>query len=106
MILSFLYELRARKVPVGPHEAVALARALGGGLHESSLDGFYHVARSLLVHSEKHLDAFDEAFLKHFHGVETAALQITQELYDWLKEAAGGARELTDEERERYASDE
>jgi len=104
VIFSFLYELRSRKVPVGPHEAVALARALGGGLHESSLDGFYHVARSLLVHSEKHLDAFDEAFLKHFHGVEAAALELTQELYDWLREAASGARELTEEERQLLES--
>jgi len=104
VIFEFLYELRSRKVPVGPHEAVALARALGGGLHESSLDGFYHVARSLLVHSEKHLDKFDEAFLKHFHGVESAALQMTQELLDWLRDAAAGARELTGEERELLES--
>jgi uncharacterized protein with von Willebrand factor type A (vWA) domain len=104
VIFSFLYELRSRKVPVGPHEAVALARALGSGLHESSLDGFYHVARSLLVHSEKHLDSFDQAFLKHFHGVEAAALELTQELYDWLKEAAAGARELTEEERQLLES--
>jgi len=99
VIFSFLHELRARKVPVGTHEAVALARALAAGLHDSSLDGLYHVARALLVHSEKHLDAFDEAFLKHFRGVEVAGLELAQELYEWLKEAAAGARELTEEER-------
>ena len=49
MFVEFLYELRKRKVKVGAHEAVSLARALGAGLHESSLDGFYHVARALLV---------------------------------------------------------
>ena len=43
MFVEFLYELRKRRVPVGTQEAVALARALAGGLHESSLDGFYHV---------------------------------------------------------------
>jgi hypothetical protein len=104
MIFSFLYELRSRKVPVGPHEAVALARALGAGLHQSSLDGFYHVARSLLVHSETHLDAFDQAFLKHFHGVEDAGLQLAQEMLDWLREAASGARPLTPEERQLLES--
>lgn len=104
MIFSFLYELRARKVPVGTHESVALARALGAGLHQSSLDGFYHVARSLLVHSETHLDAFDQAFLKHFHGVEDAGVQLAQEMLDWLREAAAGARELTPEERQLLES--
>ena len=62
MIVPFIYELRARKVPVGTQEAVALAKALSMGLHESSLDGFYHVARALCVHSETHLDAFDDVF--------------------------------------------
>ena len=62
MIVPFIYELRAREVPVGTQEAVALAQALAQGLHQCSLDGFYHVARALLVHSEAHLDAFDQAF--------------------------------------------
>src|SRR5688572_17802362 len=104
MFLPFLYELRRRGVPVGAQEALALARALGAGLHQSSLDGFYHVARSLLVHSETHLDAFDQAFLKHFHGVEDAGVQLAQEMLDWLREAAAGARELTPEERQLLES--
>src|SRR5205823_14803560 len=70
MFLKLLDELRARKVPVGTHEAIALAGALEAGLHDSSLDGFYFVARSLLVHSETHLDAFDLAFAKVFKGAE------------------------------------
>lgn len=98
MFVAFLYELRRRRVPVGTHEAVALARALMAGLHESSLEGFYHVARALLVHSENHLDAFDQAFLAHFKGVETAGLALTKDLLEWLKEAKE-RRDLTDEER-------
>ena len=47
MFIPFLYELRARKVPVGTQEAVALAKALSLGLHEDSLDGFYYMARAL-----------------------------------------------------------
>ena len=87
MFIPFLYELRARKVPVGTQEAVALAAALKEGLHDSSLDGFYDVARALLVHSERHLDAFDQAFAKHFQGVEGKAIEIHQQLLDWLKDA-------------------
>lgn len=99
MFLSFIYELCKRKVPVGPHEAVALARALSSGLHDSSLDGFYHVARALLVHSENHLDAFDQAFLHHFKGVEDAGIELTRELLEWLEDAAARRPELSDEER-------
>jgi uncharacterized protein with von Willebrand factor type A (vWA) domain len=99
MYLPFLYELRRRGVPVGTQEALALAGALHAGLHDSSLDGFYHVARSLLVHSETHLDAFDQAFLAHFKGIESAGLELTQELMDWLREARE-RKDLTPEEQE------
>src|SRR6218665_2651362 len=98
MFLPFLYELRRRGVPVGAQEAVALAGALKAGLHDSSLDGFYHVARALLVHAETHLDAFDQAFLAHFKGVEAAGQQLTDELLEWLQDARE-RRELSPEER-------
>lgn len=99
MFLPFLYELRARGVPVGTTEAVALARALKAGLHDSSLDGFYHVARALLVHREAHLDDFDQAFLKVFRGVETKAKELKDELLEWLRDAETRRDELTEEER-------
>jgi uncharacterized protein with von Willebrand factor type A (vWA) domain len=99
MYLPFLYELRRRGVLVGTQEALALAGAMHAGLHDSSLDGFYHVARSLLVHSETHLDAFDQAFLAHFKGVESAGLELTRELMDWLREARE-RKDLTPDEQE------
>ncbi|HSN98947.1 MAG TPA: VWA domain-containing protein [Candidatus Nanopelagicales bacterium] len=98
MIVEFLYELRARKVPVGAQEAVALARALEAGLHESSLDGFYHVARAMLVHSEAYLDDFDLAFAKYFKGIEVEAKQIAEELLAWLKNPYK-MRELSEEDK-------
>lgn len=88
MFTGFLYELRRRKVPVGTQEAVALARALEVGLHDSSLDGFYDVSRALLVHNEAHLDAFDQAFLAHFKGIEDQGDALLEELLGWLEEAA------------------
>jgi uncharacterized protein with von Willebrand factor type A (vWA) domain len=86
MFVPFLYELRKRKVKVGLQEAMALTRALGAGLHDSSLDGFYHVARALCVHDEANLDAFDQAFLACFRGVETKSLDLVKELDEWLKD--------------------
>ncbi len=91
MFVPFLYELRKRKVPVGATEAVNLARALEAGIHDSSLDGFYHVARAILIHSEAHLDAFDDAFATYFRGAEAKGLELRlelrQEILDWLKES-------------------
>ncbi|RLB51080.1 MAG: VWA containing CoxE family protein [Deltaproteobacteria bacterium] len=109
MIVPFIYELRAREIPVGMQEALNLAHALGEGLHDSSLNGFYYVARALLVHTEAHLDDFDQAFRKHFHGVEVEAKKLKDELFDWLRDAAERRPELTDEERamlEHYDLDE
>jgi uncharacterized protein with von Willebrand factor type A (vWA) domain len=88
MFVGFLYELRRRKVPVGAQEAVALRQALEAGLHDSSLDGFYDVARALLVHTEAHLDAFDQAFLAHFKGVQNQGTALLDELLGWLEQAA------------------
>ncbi|MEW6434485.1 MAG: VWA domain-containing protein [Myxococcota bacterium] len=99
MFIPFLYELRARKVPVGAQEAVALAGALKAGLHESSLEGFYFVARALLIHDEKHLDAYDQAFAKVFQGVESVAAELHEQLLEWLKDARQRLPELTEEEK-------
>jgi uncharacterized protein with von Willebrand factor type A (vWA) domain len=98
MFVDFLYALRQRKVPVGAQEALALAKALATGLHDSSLEGFYHTSRALLVHSEAHLDDFDVAFAQHFRGVAADAKALTDELLDWLRDARK-MRELSPEER-------
>ncbi|HEY6882325.1 MAG TPA: VWA domain-containing protein [Polyangiales bacterium] len=103
MFVPFLYALRERKVPVGAQEAVSLAKALMLGLHEDSLDGFYYTARAICVHNEAHLDAFDDAFLSYFKGVERGALELKAQIFEWLKEAKEGAiPELTEEERKLF----
>jgi uncharacterized protein with von Willebrand factor type A (vWA) domain len=95
--VPFLFELRARKVKVGTQEALALAAALAAGLHDNSLEGFYHVARALAVHREQDLDAFDQAFSAHFRGVRVASLELVKELEEWLRDPLQ-RRTLTEEE--------
>jgi uncharacterized protein with von Willebrand factor type A (vWA) domain len=97
VFVPFLFELRKRKVKVGLQEAMALARALGMNLHDTSLDGFYHVARALCVHTEADLDAFDEAFLSCFRGVEAKSLDLVKELEEWLSDPRA-RKELSPEE--------
>ena len=97
VFVPFLYELRAKKIKVGLQEAMSLAHALARGLHESSLDGFYHVARALCIHRESDLDAFDEAFASHFRGIAADSVKLLDELEEWLAEAQN-RRELTPDE--------
>ncbi len=99
MFIPFIYRLRQHGVPVGTQEAIALAKAMAMGLHDSSLDGFYYAARSLLVHSEGHLDAFDQAFLAEYRGVEGKHVALKEELLSWLKDAKLRFEDLSAEEK-------
>jgi uncharacterized protein with von Willebrand factor type A (vWA) domain len=98
VIPEFIQALRARKLPVGMQEAVALGAALSRGLHDASLEGFYLVARSLLVHREEHLDDFDVVFAEHFRGVVFEAKAVTDEILKWLEDVRK-VRELSDDEK-------
>ena len=84
MLVDFLFELRARKLPVSTHEWMALMEAMAKGLHESSLDGFYHLCRTICVKDIAHYDAYDEAFLAYFKDVHPDALQLTEQIRAWL----------------------
>jgi uncharacterized protein with von Willebrand factor type A (vWA) domain len=95
--VPFLYELRRHKLKVGAQEAMALAKALSLGLHDSSLDGFYHLARAICVHREGDLDGFDEAFLAHFKGIGKESLELVSELEAWLRDPAN-RKELSEAE--------
>jgi uncharacterized protein with von Willebrand factor type A (vWA) domain len=98
MLIDFLFELRAKKVPVSTHEWMALMEAMALGLHESSLDGFYRLCRTICVKDIALYDAYDEAFLAYFKDVHVASLQLTKDLLDWLSDPKAMDR-LTAEQR-------
>src|SRR5256885_11276966 len=77
---------------------MALMEAMSLGLHESSLDGFYHLCRTLCVKDIALYDAYDEAFLSYFKDVHTDSLELTKQLADWLLDPQALAG-LTDEQR-------
>src|SRR5678809_1013775 len=99
MLIDFLFELRRRKLPVSTHEWMALMEAMALGLHESSLDGFYHLCRTLCVKDIALYDAYDEAFLAYFKDVHQNSLQLTEELRAWLDDPTL-LESLTDEPRQ------
>lgn len=86
MLTDFLYELRRHKLKVTTHEWMTLMEALALGLHESSLDGFYRLARSICVVDISEYDAFDQAFLAYFKDIHVDALALSADLLDWLSD--------------------
>lgn len=99
MLVDFLYELRKHKLKVTSHEWMTLMEALAKGLHDSSLDGFYHLARCICVKDITEFDAFDEAFLAYFKDVHVNALALSEQLLDWLRDPKN-LESLTEEQRQ------
>jgi uncharacterized protein with von Willebrand factor type A (vWA) domain len=98
VFLELYFELRRRRVPIATQEWMALLQGLSLGLHDSSLVGFYHLARAVCVKDVAHYDAFDAAFLAVFKGVTEEALALTEEMQAWLADPAR-LQGLSEEER-------
>ena len=87
MFLDLFYGLREEGVPVAIQEWQTLLRAIDGGLHHSSLLGFYHLARACLIKSETYFDAYDRVFARVFKGVEGALGEdVTAKVMEWLRD--------------------
>jgi hypothetical protein len=93
-------QLRVEGVPVAMDEWLGLQTALGRGLHDNSLAGFYLMARALLVKDERHYDAYDIAFGRYFSGLEPIREDLADEVWDWLRQGARTLN-LTPEQRAR-----
>ncbi|HUQ01391.1 MAG TPA: VWA domain-containing protein [Kofleriaceae bacterium] len=98
MLVDFLFELRRHKLKVSTHEWQALMEGLALGLHDSSLDGFYQLARLICVKDISEYDAFDQAFLAYFKDVKVDALELTAQMQQWLLDPKL-MKLLTDEQR-------
>ncbi len=100
MFIDFFYLLKAYGVPVSITEWMTLMEALARGMALSSLTGFYHLARAVLVKSEAHYDRYDLAFASYFKGVETP-LELTEKVLNWLENALP-PRLISPEERKQF----
>ncbi len=101
MFLPFLATLRAEGVPVSLREYLGFLEGVAAGLVTWSVDGFYHLGRTIMVKDERHLDRYDRAFAKSFAGLEEitpeAVLDALDLPPDWLAKLA--EKHLTAEER-------
>ena len=96
VFLDFFYALRSAGLKSTLQEWRMLLTCLEKGLHKSTVEGFYHVARACLVKSESDFDTFDLVFADYFEGIE-GAIELSPELLDWLANPKP-ADELTPEE--------
>ncbi|MGI6722646.1 MAG: vWA domain-containing protein [Anaerovoracaceae bacterium] len=85
MFLDFFYLLRARGLKVSINEWMVLMEAMDKNLAGSSLTGFYHLCKAILVKTESDYDKLDSVFAEYFQGVETPE-DLPQEFWDWLNE--------------------
>jgi hypothetical protein len=98
VLIEFLFELRRHKIPVSTHEWMALMEALALGLHESSLDGFYRLCRTVCVKDIAQYDAYDQAFLSYFKDIHAGGIELTKEFEAWLMNPKA-LEGLTDDQR-------
>ncbi len=98
MFIDFLFTLRAHKINVSTHEWMTLMEGLAKGLHESTIDGFYRLCRTICVKDVAQYDAYDQAFAEYFRDVVRDAAAMTQQLQDWLNNPAL-RNQLTDAQR-------
>ena len=101
MFLNFFQTLRDHGVPVSLREFLAFLEGLDAGLVTYEVEGFYYLARLVMVKDERHLDRFDRAFAATFRGLEDIPLDKVLEAVDlprdWLQKMA--EKHLSAEER-------
>jgi uncharacterized protein with von Willebrand factor type A (vWA) domain len=101
VFLPFFLELKAARVPVSLREYLSLLEGMQAGLVDYDVEGFYYLARTVLVKDERHIDRFDRVFAHVFRGVEAvsgeAPLDVADLPEDWLRRLA--EKHLSEEEK-------
>ena len=83
MFAAFFYLLRQRGLHVSLNEWMTLLEGMEKGLHHSTLTGFYHLCRAIVMKNETEFDHFDQIFLEFFKDVPYTE-ELPEDLLDWL----------------------
>ncbi len=92
MFLQFFTNLRDAKVPVSLREYLSFLEAMDAALVLYDVEGFYYLARAIMVKDERNLDKFDQAFSATFSGLETMTVDDIMNAVDvpedWIRKLA------------------
>lgn len=84
MFLGFFNLLRSYGLKVSMQEWMTLMQALEMDLGNSTLTGFYHLCRSILVKSEADYDTLDKVFALYFKNIKEFE-DLPEEVWQWLE---------------------
>ena len=73
MFIPFFLSLKQAKIPVTLREYLTLLEGMERGFAMYDVEGFYYLARTVLVKDERYLDRFDKVFSENFKGVEAVS---------------------------------
>ena len=92
MFLQFFTNLRDAKIPVSLREYLSFLEAMDASLVLYDVEGFYYLARAIMVKDERNLDKFDQAFSATFSGLETMTVEDIMNAVDvpedWIRKLA------------------
>lgn len=97
MLVSFFFTLRKYRVKTSLRELLDLLGALKQQVVVADMEGFYYLARTVLVKDETQFDRFDQAFADYFDGVQQIDLMGEEIPEDWLRKEL--EKHLSDEEK-------
>lgn len=98
MLIQFFFTLRQYQVKVSLRELLDLLKAMEKHIVYADLEGFYSLARTIMVKDETQYDKFDRAFAAYFEGVESIDLFGKDIPDEWLRKEI--EKHLSEEERE------
>ena len=106
MFLPFFDQLRSHGVPVSLREFLGFLEGMQAGLVTYDAEGFYYLARTVMVKDERHIDRFDRAFAAACRGLDAispeAVLGALDLPRDWLEKLA--EKHLTEAEKAEIAA--
>lgn len=101
MFTRFFADLRTAGLPVSLREYLAFLSALDAEVVLYDAEGFYYLARAVLVKDERHFDRFDGVFSTTFGGLQALTAEDILEKVDlprdWLRKLVD--KHLTEAER-------
>ena len=99
MLIDFFFKLREYRLKTSITELLDLVKALEHDVVFADIEGFYFLARTVLVKDENQYDKFDRAFADYFKGFQSIDLFDKEIPEEWLRSEM--EKYLSEEEKQK-----